>query len=315
MQFNKIWILLLLSTILTFSLHAINQNAGTTGFNFLKIISARANAMGTAFTAVDKDADIVFFNPGGLVTINQKQLKTTFTSYLSGYQGGSVVYGTKKNDKTAYGFYVSYLLSDDIEKTLVDGTSYGGSAGTFNSSDMVAGAVISKHLSDMVQAGIAAKYFRESIDTYSASGVCIDIGLQHQPVNQKVRIGMAIRNLGKQLTYYTSSNYNESLPIVASAGLRYMFKPNFEGMIELAKPSGQDLTVNFGTEYEFNEQFCGRLGYKTNADDWKSGSDWAAISGLSAGLGFNWHDLGLDYAFISYGDLGTVNQISLRYRF
>lgn len=315
MQYKKIW--LLLSAVLCFSLNALNQNAGTTGFSFLKIIySARANAVGSAFSAMDKDADIVFYNPGGLVTLDQKQLKTTYISYLNGFQGGSVVFATKKNERTAYGLFVDYLQSDQIEKTLVTTTGeYAGTDGTFGSSDMVLGAVISKHMSDMVQAGFTAKYFRESIDTYSASGVAIDIGFQHQPINPKVRIGMAIHNLGTQLTYYTDSKYKEKLPTVANAGIKYSFKPNLLGMFELIKPSGQDISVAIGSEYQFNELLAGRLGYKSNGKDWKTGGNMDFISGISAGLGFKWRELGIDYAFVSYGDLGTVNQISLRYLF
>eukprot|EP00825_Cyclidium_porcatum_P028455 TRINITY_DN30709_c0_g1_i1.p1 TRINITY_DN30709_c0_g1~~TRINITY_DN30709_c0_g1_i1.p1 ORF type:complete len:462 (-),score=36.85 TRINITY_DN30709_c0_g1_i1:10-1395(-) len=70
-----------------------------------------------------------------------------------------------------------------------------------------------------------------------------------------------------------------------------------------------------GAEYQYNDQFTGRIGYKTNASDWKNGGSLEILSGISAGVGFNWHYLGLDYAYISYGDLGSVNQISLRYRF
>jgi hypothetical protein len=317
MQFNKIWLLLIISFVFTFSLEAVNQNAGTTGFNFLKVIySARASALGSAFSAMDKDADGMFYNPGSLVTLTEPQLKTTFMSYLSGYQGGSVSYGFKRNDVTAYGFYLSYLQSDKIEKTLATSTGdYAGQSGTFGSSDMVAGLVVSKHLSDMIQAGFTVKYVRESIDIYSASAVAADIGFQHQPVNQKVRVGLAIRNLGTQLTYFNDSKYHEKLPVVINGGLKYEFQPKFQGMFEIFKPLGQNLNVLLGAEYKYNDQFVGRLGYKTNATDWKAGGSLDILSGISTGLGFNWHDLGLDYAFVSYGDLGSVNQISLRYRF
>ncbi len=317
MQFKKIWLLLLLSVLFICSLPAANQKAGTTGFNFLKIIySARASALGSAFSAMDKDADGMFYNPGSLVTLQERQFKTTFMNYLSGYQGGSVVYGTKVNAQTAYGFYISYLQSDDIEKTLVTSTGdFAGTDGTFGSSDMVAGAVVSKHLSDMVQAGFALKYVRESIDTYSASGVALDIGFQHQPVNPKVRVGIAIRNLGAQLTYFTDSKYHEKLPVVINGGIKYAFKPNFQGMFEIVSPVSQNLSALLGAEYQYNDQFTGRIGYKTNASDWKNGGSLEILSGISAGVGFNWHYLGLDYAYISYGDLGSVNQISLRYRF
>jgi hypothetical protein len=60
-----------------------------------------------------------------------------------------------------------------------------------------------------------------------------------------------------------------------------------------------------------------RVGYKTNASDWKAGGDYDAFSGMSFGTGFNLdkYNLKIDYAIVSYGDLGFVNQVTMNYLF
>jgi long-subunit fatty acid transport protein len=53
---------------------AAEDTAGTTGFTFLKVnYSARAAAMGNAYTGLANDAGAVFFNPAGLVQIKFPQ--------------------------------------------------------------------------------------------------------------------------------------------------------------------------------------------------------------------------------------------------
>ena len=58
-----------------------------------------------------------------------------------------------------------------------------------------------------------------------------------------------------------------------------------------------------------------RGGYKSNAKDWRAGGDNETFAGISFGFGIFWQKYTVDYAIISYGDLGYVNQVSLKYSF
>jgi hypothetical protein len=56
---------------------------GATGQNFLKVpMTARAAAMGGAFTAVDGDAGAVEYNPAGLSTLPRLDAQATYLGYL-----------------------------------------------------------------------------------------------------------------------------------------------------------------------------------------------------------------------------------------
>ena len=58
-------------------LTAVNQDAGTTGFNTLKLVySAHANAMGQAMTGVVTNVDGMQFNPASIIRLPEKELNT-----------------------------------------------------------------------------------------------------------------------------------------------------------------------------------------------------------------------------------------------
>ena len=72
---------IILIAIISFSIFAISEDAGTRGFSFLKVnYSARAAAMAYAFTGLSNDASAVFFNPSGLSQIKSKEISTTYMS-------------------------------------------------------------------------------------------------------------------------------------------------------------------------------------------------------------------------------------------
>src|SRR3972149_7072115 len=58
------------------------DKVGTTGVQFLKIgVSPRAEAIGGAFTPIADDASAVFYNPAGLVQIENRQAMLSYIQY------------------------------------------------------------------------------------------------------------------------------------------------------------------------------------------------------------------------------------------
>ena len=323
----KVAVLLIVISFIT-NIYSISDDAGTTGFNSLKIVySARANAMGGAFTALDDDIDVVFFNPANLARYkNKREISSTFMNYFDGYNGGSVVYQFKKSDNVNVAFFTQYLASDEITKTVELPSGGFTEAGTFTSSDLTLGATYSYYFNEALNLGVNAKYINESIDGNSASALAFDIGLLHRPENERVRVGATIRNIGTQLTYFTDSEYKENLPLTYAGGLSYRFdlkknqafdgfKPTMIIALDVSMPKGSDFTGAIGADIHVHKLLFFRLGYKSNADNWKTGGDYEGLAGLSTGLGFVKNNIKVDYSINSYGDLGLVNQISLKYQF
>lgn len=325
---SKNLILIVAIILLAFPLMGIGDDAGTSGFNSLKIIySARANALAGAYTSRDDDIDVIYYNPASLggYEVN-KEVTSTYMNYFDGYNGGAVAYQYKRSAKANVAFFSQFLASDDIVKT-IEGENGGYiESGVYTNSDFIIGANYAYYFNEQLNIGISSKYIQESIDNKSASALAFDIGLLHRPVNNKIRVGAAIRNIGAQLSYFTDSKYDEGLPIVYAGGISYKtdlttqdndqeFVPSMLVSIDLSLAKGSDLVGLIGTELQVHEQFLVRMGYKTNSGDYRNGGDSEVFSGFSCGVGFVRNSMMIDYALNSYGDLGFVNQVSLKYQF
>ncbi len=313
-------ILILIITIILFStlLAAENENTGTSGFTFLKVnYSARAAAMGNAYTGLSNDANAVFFNPAGLMQIKSPQASLTYMSYLDGINCGSAAYVYPVNEKTSLAVFAKGLTATE-DRTIADETGqWVGIDGTFGMSDFIFGISAAKYVLNMLDVGFNLKFIQETLDDNSASAVVFDAALLHQTTNKNLKVGIALRNIGKQLSYYTDNEYEEEMPTTITVGLS--FHPDYKlyTTVDIYKPLDNDIFGRIGVEYQLHPVLALRAGYKTNASDWATGGDYDIFSGISFGTGFdlNKFNLKIDYAIVSYGDLGFVNQISVKYLF
>lgn len=306
--------IILLSICLLFG---INDNAGTTGFNNLQIIySARAMSMAQAMTGVNASIDGLQFNPAAILHVEGTHVNTTFNSYLVETNGGAFHLLLPRSEHTTMGLQLHYLNFGEMDRTeITQNNEYLDTGETFGANNMIVGFSSATRVNPAVDLGFTLKYIYDKIDTYSASAVALDLGLLHHPVNEKVKVGVSLRNLGKQITYYTDKEYSEKLPFTFAAGLSYQINPNLLSTFDISKPSGPDLTGRFGFDYKLHPMLNLRGGYSTNSSNWKTDGDWDWSSGFTGGMGFQWKDYTLDYGVASYGNLGFINQVSLNYSF
>jgi hypothetical protein len=302
-------IFLIIVVLISLNVFAINKDAGTATFSFLKIkYSAKASAMGNAFTGMISNGEVVFYNPASLYYTKINTITSTYINYIDGFNGGSAVYTFKINNKRI-AVFTQFLTSEEIDKTIVDQYgNYAGNDGTFVSSDILIGCSYSSDFSKSVKLGGNLKYLYESIDVSKEHIIVADFSMIHQTPNPLLKVGASIQNIR------ISSSNSEKSPIVLNAGLSY--HPNKQSFynFDIYRPYYGDLSVNIGTEYMINNYLTLRGGYKTNSSDWKLGGRMDFTSGLSLGFGTSWKRFILDYAAISYGDLGLTNQVSISYK-
>lgn len=313
MKFRFFLAVLLIASI---SLVAENENVGTSGFNFFKLkYSARATAMAGSYMGLSNTADALFFNPAGMQQIEKREVSTTFLNYFEGFSGGSVAYVHPRSTKMKLGVFCSFLGNNDIIKTTAnpDGT-FNTNTSSFGASDFLIGVGISRYVNEILDLGINVKYLREDLDDASASALAADVAILHQTTNPKLKLGAAIRNIGKQLTYFSDNEYDEDLPLTYVAGFNYRFNKKILANADIYKPNTNDFSGKLGMEIKIHKNLDLRFGYKTNSDDWKTEGDYGKFAGLSGGMGIFWRNLVIDYAISSFGDLGFVNQISLSYK-
>lgn len=315
MSYKKIIVLITIALSTCF-LYSINEKAGTNGFAFLKLnYSARAMGLANAFSALSNDADAVFFNTAGLAQNKQTHIKTTYLNYIDGMHGGSVAYTGNYKEDWKIAPFIQFMVSDDIPKTFELNGNYGGQSGTFNTSHIVAGVGFAKTLHEVLDFGFNIKYLHEKLDSYVAAVIAADLSVLHQTNNENVKVGLVLKNFGKQLSYFTDSKYNENLPTMAIAGVSYKYLDKGFINLDLCRPFDNDFFGRLGMEYYYNTYLTFRTGLDSRMNDYRTDESMDFMSGLAFGLGFNWNEYVIDYAISSMGSLGFVNQISISYKF
>ncbi len=299
------------------ALNAINEDAGTVGFGPLKIVySARANAMGQAMMGVIQNPDGMQFNPASIIRMDKSQINSTFMTYYADSQGGAIQYIKAQNTFAAYGLTLRYLNFGSMERTEISQQGDLIETGeTFGAQNIIAGFTMSRFISPQIDLGGTIKLVFDQIDGESAGAILLDGGLIHHPFNDKIKVGVGFRNLGRQVLYYTDEKNNESLPFTFAAGLSYKFKEKTLTSFDISKCAGDNFIAKIGLEHRLNPAFVIRGGFQSSAGEGHVGGDLAWTSGLSLGAGWTWKSTQVDYGLSSTGDLGLVNQLTLRYLF
>ncbi len=308
--------LIVLLILLSVGLFAVNEETGTTGFSFLKVqYSARASALAHAYSGLANDAYAAFYNPAGLAQVQTQSVTTTYNNHFEGMHGGALIYAHPINQRLTIAPFVQNLYGKET-RTLVDPQgNFAGTDGDFGISNFLMGMSLGYEVMDILDIGVTCKWLHESLDDHSASAVAFDLGILHQTTNEDLKLGITLQNVGRQLTYYTEDEYEEEMPMIITAGFNYNPLETLFVLLEFYQPLAEDYSLRFGTEYQIHPIFTARIGYKSDADDWKLGGSGDTLSGISAGFGINWDQYKLDYSVASYGDLGLINQISVTYDF
>lgn len=310
-----IFALLLLISIVP--LLAQNENAGSTGFDTVKLLYAgRAAAMGGALTGVAENYDALEYNPAAYLRTPHPAVTTTFLDHFVGSAGGSVSVIYPRNRFLAWGASLRYWNSGNIDRTEITSTGELVETGeTFGASNFVATVSTARFLSPALDFGINLKYCMESLDDASASAVLMDAGIIHHTVNEKIKVGLSIRNVGFQSGYYSKSKFKEGMPTVFTAGLAMKLTDQISAAMDIGKASAENISAKLGVEYWIYPSLALRTGFRSNGGDYNIGGALGWTGGMTMGLGWKIQNFNLDYALAAYGDLGMQNQLTLRYNF
>ncbi|MEA1987513.1 MAG: PorV/PorQ family protein, partial [Candidatus Marinimicrobia bacterium] len=246
------------------------------------------------------------------------------------------------NKNNTIGIMANYLNIGEMEVTTIENPE--GTGEMFGASSYAIGMSYGNQLTDRVYVGIQGKFIKEKIWLESATGFAVDIGTIYNIEEIGLRIGMALQNLGVDMSVddgphlyfykekpddYQGSPQPKSrlatksfpMPLTFSIGTSV----NIVGENAIMKSSGKNrITVsvsandgfdnafrtNWGMEYSWREFFALRSGYRQNYD----------TAGLSLGFGLNTEsftnfNLQIDYAWVDYGDLGPIDLWSIEFKF
>jgi Uncharacterised protein family (UPF0164) len=288
-----------------------NYDIGKTAASELKLgLGARPVAMGEAYVALADDLNATAWNPAGLAQVTNYQAGFMHNMYVADTAMEYVAYAQKLFEGAGLGANVAYLSYGSIEKVEM-GTTIPEVVGEFTPSVLIVSVGYGQQLLESLSLGATIKYFNQNIDTVSYSAIALDIGAQMKVGIEGLQLGLAIQNLGTQIA-------ESNLPMNAKAGAAYLIpvrfseNDNWNVLCDVNLPFGDVnyTSANLGTEYWYNNLVAARVGYKI-----KDTGDLEGVTGLTAGVGAKLSMINLDYAMLSYGDLGLTHQIAVSVNF
>lgn len=312
------WIVCLSWVVLSAGLESLSASfAGHTGASILSVpVGARATGMGGAFTAVADDVSALYWNPAGLVQIEERQFQT---AYQQGLDDAALEY-VGYAQPAGGGAVASSLLfgqggTIEINRT-DDGTDTGtpiGSETREASSDLLFSTAWAQNIpvggSGKHSAGVVFKYLKSTLaENFKASSYAWDFGYLIRIPDQNLNVGAAIRNWGNDLRY---SQTGDDLPRVIQAGLAWKIPDrNGDGHAETVAadflwPKNEDFHWSLGGEFGTKGPFVMRAGYEFRRD----------LPGLSLGLGFRRGPVSIDYAFGFLSAISDPHRASILWHF
>jgi hypothetical protein len=288
---------ILLLLFISSDLHAIGDDAGTSGIKVLKIgVGARQSAMGDT-VAVLPDVNSVFANPATLINVKTPKISLTHNQWIAdiSQQTISAVY---PKESYSLGIGLLYLHMDELTGYDIDSVGAPVKISDFTSYDIAGVLSYTRNILG-VSLGTNLKLFQEKIEDEQAAGYALDFGV-YKEFNNNLRIGVVAQNIGPDVKFI-----DEDTPLPANYKLGLGYKIPILPLLlalDVDKPIDNDLEEQLGAEYILANILSLRGGYKF-------GNDYR--EGVSFGAGVTISKWTLDYAFIPYGKAEDVHKVSL----
>lgn len=298
-----------MNILLIFSLIAIDPNAGTSGFDFIRIVpTAREAALAGAALGHAESPMCFWYSPALLTVVPAQRAHVGYVNYVGGIHLGSVAYSQHLATNKGVGIGVVYLNSGAMKRTDPLGNelgAFGVSFADFN----ISGAL---QITNLVSLGLALQGLYGSIDTFFGLGLAANIGCRTQVPIEGIRglyAGVAARNLGYQVKAFQTNR--DRMPMEIGAGLAFNPNPALNIACDVIKPLDDRFEFRCGIEGWVADLLVLRGGYSTKGADYRSGGGGDILAGLTTGLGFRFRQYQLDYAFIPMVELGMAHRLSL----
>ncbi len=342
---RAVWVLMAL-----FAVSGLNKpsyagdlvKVGTTAANFLQLrVGARAIAMGGSFVGLANDVSALYWNPAGITDLPGVQAFYQNSRLYAGLKHQSFGLSYALDGQNYLGFLVNYLDMGKMEQTTLESPE--GTNQTFDAASMAIGLTFARQLTNRVSFGITAKYIQERIWLEYARGYAFDIATMYNIREKGIRIGMNLSNMGPDMGIgqaphlkfykrkpddYPGSPQPEAqlstktfpLPLAFSMGvgidwlgqtaLRHSEENRITTAVSITDGYDSPFRMNLGLEYAWHEVLAFRAGYYLNYD----------TENYSLGFGLNIYkyariNLQIDYAWMNYGDLGSINAYGLQFKF
>lgn len=281
------------------------DKVGTTGMQFLEIgVSPRADAIGGGFSAIADDASAVYYNPAGMVQLENTQLMVSHIDYPVdiAYNFIGLVLPLRVGGHLGLGYYG--LDAGDINRTTYS-FPYGDGT-TFGAKDYALSVSYGRYLTDRFSVGMTFKLVDELLETERASGWAADVGTIYNTGFRNFKITMMIANFGPNMQHI-SEDFPLPIDFRFGGAVDFLDNPSHHATlaVEGSHPSDNRERYATGIEYTFSDFAVFRVGNRFERD----------LGGMSVGGGVKFDMVGvearLDYAYQDFGLLDKIQRFGL----
>lgn len=299
------------------------KKAGTSASAFLKLGTGapEAQAMGNAYTALSEGTQALFWNPAGAATSTTRELQVSHMQWFEGVGDSAVAY-IQPIGKTIIGVTARYLRASASSFDFRDGQGipqdYSGDA----MKDFVGTVTLARSFFGALDLGASARYINENNVDVKNINASFDVGGRLRLINDKIIFAAMGQNLGDK----------EEVPTAIRGGVAFNTK-YFTVAGEIVDYADDKVRYGVGVAIHIPEDliqvatFDLRVGYyNRESTGWGEEGSWSeklsldTTSKVTLGFGFYssevfGYGLGLDYAMMPSGALGTAHQIAVRLQF
>ena len=321
--FGAVFAALLLSISAT-GYAATDPAAGTGGATFLQLGygDTRALGMGRAFVAAAEGTDSLTWNPAGLGITQTREFSYSYLRYIQDVNSPIYMAYAQPLGRTVVGANFAYLSVNGFDVRNAQGIPQDNSNVTVKDGFGTLSVARSFFYEKLFLGASIKDVYEDNAGAHRNSGA-LDLGFIFKP-SHRISFGFATQNLGP------SQDRVAKVTRLGVAGnpIDYLLLS-----MELSKPSDNGWKVGLGAECVLPEELLSvgqvalRIGYYTRGDqgtilqqDRSSLYPLIGANGLSFGLGvftsqaFG-YGIGLDYALVPLGALGTSDELTLKVKF
>jgi len=283
-----------------------NSIAQLSGYELLKTdISARASGMSGAFVGVTGDLHALFYNPAGLIGIQNQSLSLTFLDHVLDIKTGSVVFAAPRGIDSKIAFGANYINYGSFEGRDENGIP----TSSFDAQDVVFVGGFAKEYSASLFYGLSGEVLYSKIGEFSSTLIGFGGGVIYTIPKQSLTLGLSINNVGFVTSAFIDTK--DDVPTVIKGGFtkRLAHLPLLISF-EYRQFLDGEFKIVGGGEFTIAEFLKGRLGYNSFGTDQKIGDEGGDFAGASFGFGFNWRKYLIDYSFSSFGVIGNLQRFT-----
>lgn len=267
---------------------------GTTGGQILEVdSSARAAALGYAFTGLADGYTGALYNPAGLTQLSGPEIEISHMRYYEETHMSSIG-SAHKLGQFGLAAHIKQFSATDTERDYI-GNRVDDFTIAFRQFTVAAGYPMPDEGASL---GAAVNIITENIHNDSGTGFSLTGGW-HYLLPDGSSYGLTVRNAG---TGIKTSDSEADFPLEAAVGGAY--RPGkFILLWEAATSRQFNFAFRSGIQANMSREFCMRFGFT-----------YLTRPEFTVGFGINVENWVVDYAFLLHADLGMAHRISLGFK-